>query len=464
MTKVVVIGAGSAEFGLNSLAGIMRTEGLYGSQLCLVDINPDKLHLVERAAHRLNKEWESGFDICSSINRRDALPGADFIILCVAINREESWEQDHQLGLKYNIAHYAENGGPGAFAHTCRNLGVILPMLKDIEELCPQAVMLTFTNPLTRINTAVQRYSKINNVGICHGIDFAYYIIAKAMHKELGIDLPDHPQFVWTDQSLEDYFRVHNIAKEKYAVKAAGINHFTWILSAYDRNTGEDVYPLIKKNLQSLPPSFEPLTRRLLDLYGLIPVQGDTHISEYVPFASDFKGGSWEHFDIQLYDFNWATSKRDRIIRHLREIGDGTANVDYLRTIQSERAEVYINSIVHNLRHFEEAVNIPNKGFIPNLPDGSIVEVPGILDGDGVHGIFVGEIPEAIAAICRTQLTIDWLNVKAFVEADRNLIYQMFSIDPMIKDIDVAMHLAEEYIENNREYLPQFFPQSVIDH
>lgn len=111
---------------------------------------------------------------------------------------------------------------------------------------------------------------------------------------------------------------------------------------------------------------------------------------------------------------------------------------------------------MNDRRAYEEAVNVPNRGYIPNLPEGAIVEVPGVIDADGVSGVHVGELSEAIAALCRTQLSIARLNVEAYVKADRNLVHQMFSTDPMIQDPDVAIRIADELIDVNREYLPTF--------
>jgi alpha-galactosidase len=455
-TKIVVVGAGSAEFGLDSLAGILRTEGLHGSELALVDIDADKLRIVEKLAHRMNEAWGAEMRISATTERKEVLGDAGFVILSVAVDREDSWKRDYELALKYGITHYAENGGPGAFAHASRNLGLILPILEDIEVLCPDAYMLTFTNPLTRISTAVHKLSSIRNVGICHGIGIGYFIVATALHEELGIELNPDPRFLWQDDHIEFFAEYQVIAQERYTIKAAGINHFTWILSVREKDTGREIYPHLKEKMAELPEVFEPLTQKMFQIYGLVPVTSDTHISEYVPFASDLREGTWERFDIQLYDFEWAKNRRQATLKFIHDLAEGRESVDPLKEAMSERAEFIIDAMVNNTHAYEEAVNIPNRGYIPNLPEGAIVEVPGVIDADGVSGVYVGALPEPIAALCRTQLTIDELNVEAFVTGDRRLVYQMFSIDPMIQDPDVAIRLADETIEANRDYLPAF--------
>ena len=134
-TKIVVVGAGSSEFGLDSLAGILRTEELHGLQLALVDIDADKLRVVKALADRMNREWGADMQISAATKAGEALGDAGFVLLSVAADREETWKRDHEICLKHGVTSYAENGGPGAFAHACRNLGLIRPILSEMERL-----------------------------------------------------------------------------------------------------------------------------------------------------------------------------------------------------------------------------------------------------------------------------------------------------------------------------------------
>jgi alpha-galactosidase len=446
----VVVGAGSADFGADCLAGIFRTAGLHGSVLTLVDIDREKLELAERLATRLNECTGAMIEISATDSRADALPGADFVVLAVAVDREETWKRDHELALRYGISHYAENGGPGAFAHACRNLAVVLPVVRDMEEFCPHAHVLCLTNPLTRICSALNTASRLRFVGICHGIGIGYWIVATAMHRELGLPVPRDPRFRWDDDMIEHFEHAQQVAKERYSIRAAGINHFSWILGVRDLETGDDVSEFVLERLRELPSSFEPLTRRLADLFGLIPIQSDTHVSEYVPFASSPE--TWARYDIQLYDFEWARERRRRGTDALRAMVDGSAGVDEILGADSERVEFVIDSIVHDRHGYEEALNVPNHGFIENLPADAVVEVPCVVGADGVSGIHVGALPEPIAALCRTQLTIADLNVRAFLDADRDLVHQLLAIDPMVRDLDTAVRLGDAYIDLYTDY------------
>ena len=443
--KVVVIGAGSAEFGIASLAGLQRTPGLRGMELWLVDTDPAKLDVVAGLARRIADEWDSGVTIAATTDRAEALPGAGFVILAVAVDREAEWRRDHELARDHGVWHYAENGGPGGFAHACRNLAVILPIVADVERLAPGALLLCFSNPLRRICAAVARTSPVAMVGLCDGPGIGNFIIATALHRELGIDLPDDPRFLWRDDRILDFERYQEVARERYAFEAAGINHFTWITALRDRDSGEDLLPLLHRRMAELPAEFEPLTQALFRLYGLVPVQGDTHVSEYVPFSA--RADSWRRYDIQLFDFDWAHERRARTLRWMADAAAGRAPIDHLRDVHTERVEHIVDAIHNDRRTDEQSVNVPNRGYIPNLPDGAIVEVPGVAGGNGVAGVPVDPLPEPIAAWCRTALTVDELVVDAFLTRDGGLVRQLFALDPIVGDLDLALELADVYAE-----------------
>jgi alpha-galactosidase len=454
--KIVVLGAGSMEFGLASLAGIMRTEGLHGLELALVDIDAEKLELIRRLADRMNREWDAGMKITSAVRAREALGGAGFVLLAVAVDREDAWKKDLEICFKHGVTAFAENGGPGGFAHAVRNMGLVLPILKEVEELAPEALLLNFTNPLTKLCTAIEKLTQVKTVGICHGIGIGYFILTTAMHKELGIELHPEPGFKWRDDIIEFFEEYQAIGKEHFEIKAAGINHFTWILDVFDRRTHVSIYPLVKQRMAELPQTFEPLTQDMFRMFGYIPIQSDTHISEYVPYSSDIHEGTWKRYNIQPYDFEWSKKRREVYLDYVRRAAAGMESIEPLKHEMSERHEFIMDAVLHNRHAYEEAVNIPNQGYISNLPNGAIVEVPGIVDADGVKGVHVGDLPEPIAELCRRQITINDLLVEAFTSGSRELVYQMFAIDPMIQDLRLAKCLADDLIEASRDHLPMF--------
>jgi alpha-galactosidase len=454
--KIVAIGAAGSEFCWKSLPGIVRTEGLHGLELVLVDTDGERLSVAEKFARRMNHEWDADMKITATTERRKALPGARYVILAVAVDRENAWKKDQELALQFGITHYAENGGPGAFAHTCRNLALVIPILRDIEQLAPSAFVIIFTNPLARICTAVQRLTDIHWIGICPVIGRAYFLIATILHTELGLELPTDPRLHREDGVIARSRTWQQIARKRYSIKTAGLNHFTWILGVEDRQNGEDIYPRIWEKTIDLPPEFEPLTRSLAQVYGLLPATGDDHISEYLPFTSDANNGNWKRFGIRTFDFEWSKERRRKRFQFIRDAADGTESIDQFKEVYTDRMEFILAALLRGQKVFEDAINIPNRGYISNLPENAVVEVPGTINAKTVTGSYVGNLPEAIAALCRTQISINELNVQAFVQGDRNLVYQLFSIDPMIRDLRIAADLADAYIETYRDILPMF--------
>lgn len=441
---------------MTNLGAILRTPELKGSELCLVDINKDGLEQITKLAELINTEWNSGFLIRSSTDRCEVLAGADFIVLSVAIDREKCWKIDQDIAKKYGIMHYAENAGPGGMMHAARNIALIMPILRDIEKICPEAWVLNFTNPVPRICIAAARYTKVKMIGICHQIEFGYTILGKVLSKELEIDIPSDYLFRWNDATWSHYGHIVEQTKNKVEMKAAGINHFTWMLSITDKKTGEELYPLFRERYLNGFNEFEPLTREVFDIYKLCPVPGDCHMVEYLPYTHNMATNTWDKYDIQMYPLEGASDGRNMMWEDIRAMADGNKSIDHLRGVHTERSELIIAGILHNKGDYEPAVNIPNNGFIENLPTGAIVEVPAVINAKGVQGAAIGRLPEPVAELCRRQIAVAELAVEAAVKGDRNIALQALALDPMIDDPEIARKLLDDYLEAEKEYLPQF--------
>jgi alpha-galactosidase len=250
--------------------------------------------------------------------------------------------------------------------------------------------------------------------------------------------------------------QVARAAMEHLDIQAAGLNHFTWMLDLRDKCTGEDLYPLFAERWAGLDPAFEPLTRRVYQIFDLFPIPGDEHLCEYLPWMSDPAGRPWEKFDLSLYEWSlWEDYRTDGHAEIQRLGGDG--DLGELRGADSEGALEIIENIAGAGSHYHLAVNLPNRGYISNLPEGAIVEVPGMVNGAGVHGVGVGRLPEPIAELCRREITVAQLGVDAAVNGDRQAALQCLLLDPVITDVDAAEGILEEYLETYREYLPQFW-------
>jgi len=301
--KIVCIGAGSAVFGLSNLATIVRSKRLRGSELVLVDIDSDGLRTMTALANMMNESWDSEMKISSTTEREEALPGADFVIVSVQVgHRETVWELDWEIPLKHGVRQpYAENSGPGAFAHTARNAPLILAIAQDMERLCPEAWFLNFTNPLIRLSWIVNRYTKIKVVGLCHQLFWAYAMAAAVLSDRWDITIPDGFHVHTNYDNEANLIPVMMAGYLNMDIKAAGLNHFSWIYDIRDRNTGEDLYPLLRERwLRNYRKDFEPLTRELFEIFGMMPTAGDAHVCEYLAWTHDPMTKPWEKYNLEL--------------------------------------------------------------------------------------------------------------------------------------------------------------------
>lgn len=460
MTKITVIGAGSASFGENTLSAILRSEKLRGATLALVDRNDHSLEIVQRLANRLNREWQAGFVISAHNHHAEALLDSDFVVSAIEVGpREALWKSDFEIPLRYGLRQpYAENGGPGGFAHAARNIGPVMEIVRDMQQACPQAWFINFTNPMMRICDAVHRHGQIKVVGLCHQVYIGFIMVAIALAKDLGLEIPAGITGMHSDL-LQIQLRepLKQVAVDRLEIVAAGLNHFTWILSVRDKRTGEDLYPLLRRRWADLPASFEPLTRRAFEDFGLLPVPGDTHLCEYLPWVADPVTRPWEKFNLNLYDWEMWAGLRDFGLQTLEQMASGVMEVDGLLETDSEGALEMIENIVCAGGHDHLAANLPNAGQIPNLPPGAIVETPAYVDGAGVHPVHTGSLPEAIAELCRRELVLGQLCVDAAVEGSRQKALQCLLLDPVMTDPDIARHILDDYLTAYKEHLPQFW-------
>ena len=459
-TKIVVIGAGSASFGENTLSALVRSKKLRGSTLALVDHNPETLDTVKRLADRLNREWDSGLVITAHARHQEALEGAGFVVSAIEVGaREGLWRKDFEIPLKYGVRQpYAENGGPGGFAHAARNIGPVMAIAHDMEQACPDAWFINFTNPMIRICDAINRHSRIKAVGLCHQIYIGYTMVGIALAKDLGIQVPEGIVGMHADPMQAPlHSQVRAQIVPRLDIRAAGLNHFSWIISIRDRQNGEDLYPLFRKRFFELDPEFEPLTRRVFSAFDLFPVPGDSHLCEYLPWVSDPATQPWEKYHLPLY--NWDLNAAIREFQHerLKTMADGEATIDALLDTDSEGALEMIENVAGAGTHYHLAANLPNVGQISNLPLGATVETPVVVDGDGIHPVHVGAFPEPVAEILRREITVARLSVDAAVEGSREKALQCLLLDPVVNDFELAQQVLDDYLTSYKEYLPQFW-------
>jgi alpha-galactosidase len=455
----VIIGAGSAVFGARALAAILRSERLRGADLRLVDVDGPALELMTRLAEVLNREWGANVSIRGTTDRRAALPNADFVIVSVQVGpREEVWEKDWRIPLEHGIRQpYAENSGPGGLAHTARNLPLIMDIARDMEELCPNAWYMNYVNPLIRLTLGVHRYTKINVAGMCHQLLWGYAMAMALLADRYGISLPpglkidtNHEHRHFREPLMRDGLKYLDI-------KAAGINHFSWAYDIRDQATGEDLYPALRERwLSESMGDFEPLSRDMFQIFGLMPTPSDSHLCEFLPYVHDPIKKPWEKY--RLHTQSWSGNLQRRADRRAlaQAIIDGKEPAERLRNERSEGIPEVIEGVHFNLNTFIHQLNLPNDGLIPNLPKDTIVEVPGVSCGLGLRGLNMPPLPEPIAELCRRELAYSSLVVDACYHGDKDLALQALLLDPTVNDIDTARTILNAFMNEFAAYLPQF--------
>jgi len=416
--KIVIIGAGSMSFGLPTFRDIFSCKDLQGATLALVDLNADNLELMYNLAMKLNKTTGLGLRIEKTLERRDVLSGADFVINSIAVERCKLWKLDFEIPKKYGIRHtMGENGGPGALFFTLRTFPMVMDIIKDMEELCPRAWFINFSNPETRIILGVSMYSKIRCMGLCHGIYMGQSDIAKIMERD----------------------------KDSIEVRGAGMNHFQWILSIRDSKTGEDLYPLFREAEKKYDPAFMPYTRRMFRFFGLYPTCSDDHLGEYQAYGYE-AGEHGYNFDEHE---NWDIKTKSDIAKYI----NGTNNIMDLLNPSGEQAINIIKSIHFNKRMYFPAAIVYNDGAIPALPADIAVEIPVYADARGIHKEIIHDLPDGCIGALQMQVSAQKLSIRAAALGCRDLALQALLCDPVITSSFAAEKILDELFEINKPYI-----------
>jgi alpha-galactosidase len=417
-TKIVFLGATSMSFGLSMLRDIFSSDELRGSTLTLVGRNPKTLAKMAELAKCLNNKAGAGLLIEQSTDRRAAFDGAEFVVNATAIDRNRLWKLDFDVPRKYGIRHtLGENGGPGGLFFTLRTLPLVFDFVREMQELCPKALFINFSNPESRIILALGKYSPIRALGLCHGIFMGQGDVARI------IGLPYEQVDVW----------------------GAGINHFQCLMQIRHRATGEDLYPLLRTKERDYDPSFAPLTRRLFRAFGYWMTCSDEHFGEYLAYG--WEGGE------NGYDFAGDERGRAEFGNALDLVLAGAPLPPDWLTPSGERGAVAIGGIIHNKKRVLESGIVFNRGVVPNLPPDAAVEVPVMADAAGIHPISLGPLPDPIAKLLNMQVSVQQLAVEAAVHASKEIALQALLIDPVVNSASAAVKLLDELWDVNRPYI-----------
>ena len=443
--KIVLIGAGSRSFGPGTVRDVLLSDPLAesGVELVLMDRVAENLVDIKAYARHVSKRLGRAAEITATTDLEVALRGAAFVVTAIEVDRYLYWSQDFHIPRKYGFRQvYGENGGPGGLFHALRNMGPTIHIARTMERLCPSAPMLNFTNPEHKLCEAVSRLTSVQAVGLCHGVFMGREQIASM----LGI----------SDDDLD--------------TSACGINHFTWFQSIRDRRTGEDLYPRLREVEREgdwLHLWHEiGLSRILFRRFGLWPSPGANHIGEYIRWADEFVAGELQYFYDPMDGHPEATSDIPEFVYSLS--GDKTTRpwrrkeprARPLEDIPLEPSQEFavpiMEAVACGLHRDLAAVNIPNQGAIPGLPDDMVVEIPAVADARGLHRTRMDTLPEVILAILRMQGSIQKLLVEAFAERSKEKLLHTLLLDPTVDSYRQAVGLMEEMLNTQQVLLPEF--------
>jgi len=426
--KIVLIGAGSLQFGMGSVGSIMNSDILKNSTVSLHDINPTNLQLVTQACSEAIEKKNFDIELESTTDRKKALKNATFIINSIEVGPRFEWfDLDYTIPRKYgNKQVMGENGGPGGLFHSLRVIPPILEVCDDIQKICPNAFLINFSNPMSRICLAIKRkFPNIRFVGLCHelfGFQFHYSRILETPLKNLKII-------------------------------AGGLNHFGVALSIKYADTDKDAYPDLRKKAPKYLSEIKgfgndvDLVRYILEKFGYLAYTPDSHYGEYISWA-------WEKANLEgireFYNgYKAMTIKTgDRLIKRIKR-GSGASLVKP----DQERAIPIIEGIITNSGHQELSVNLPNDDVITNLPQDLVVECPAIVSKYGLEAVKLGEYPKGLAALLRNQASVQDLVVEAILKKSKELAFQALLLDPTIDNASNAEKIFEEMLEINNGHI-----------
>ena len=425
--RIVLIGAGSAMFGLGTIGDIFKEPALEGCTIVLHDINSQTLQQTYREARQFTEDHGLTLNLIATTDREEAVRGADFCIISIEVgDRYELWEQDWKIPLQYGIHQvYGENGGPGGFFHAMRIIPPILEICDDIAALAPDALVINLSNPMIRISHAITtRYPSLHYVGLCHEI-------AQLVHH-----LP-----ILLDTKADDLM-----------IKAGGLNHFSILVEAKQLSTGEDLYPIIRKEGPEYfrkaenyfgHPGERDLVVEILERFGYLANTTDSHFGEYLHWAYELV----DHQGILGFyeDYKKAMLLPPLPPQERLAIGSGEGELWGIVPI--------IAALSAGHEHAELAVNIRNNGLIDCLPDEMPVEVPARIHKSVLEGVPLNPYPGGFGALLQNQVGTTFLTTEAILTRSKKVASQALLADPVFNRSSVVDDLLETMINLQSPYL-----------
>ena len=441
MAKIAIIGAGSMVFSTTLTNDIMQTPGLEGSTVALMDPALSKVQAVEAYVNKIVQKNNLTHKMFATDDRREALEDADYVITTFQVGGMDVYQHDYLIPLKYGVDQcIGQCVGPGGVMRGIRTIPVLAEIMHDMEDLCPEALLLNYVNPMCTCSIGMAMSSDMPFVGLCHGIQTTLDLISSYV----GVD------------------------KDEIDFLAAGINHMAWFLML--EKDGKDLYPIFRENIEKPEYYINDKVRvETARHFGYFMTESSGHLSEYLYWFRKNRDLLDTYCDQPAFGGESGAYYKFSI-----EMGKKYAEVDIL-SLESGQLEPrsidYCSRILEAIetgRTFRFNGNIINdEGYISNLPFDACVEVPIYVDNTGLHPTHVGRLPSQLAAVNQSNITLQRLAAEAAVTADPELAFAAIAMDPLtsavlgLKDI---RDMVRELFEAEAEWLPHFegrLPKSV---
>ncbi len=451
--KLVLIGAGSAVFTQGLVADLILTGKPW--RLGLVDIDPHALQTAEGLTRRMVELKSADIEVEASTDRRDILPAANVVVTTISVGGRRAWEADVFIPRKYGIFQpVGDTVMPGGISRAMRMIPALVAIARDVGALCPQALFINYSNPMTANCWAVRQATGVNVTGLCHGV---FHV-----QEELAAFIGAPPQEV--------------------TALAAGVNHFTWI---YDlRWQGEDAWPLVRARLQEergqpvdgsgLGQRFKemgakpagapkaadnPFSWSLFETYGAYPAVNDRHVVEFFP--ERFPQGHYygRQLGVDAYSFERTIARGDEVSSLMNARARGEAPIDDRIFNRAPGEHEQLLSILASMAHDERRIfsaNLPNRGAVPGLPHAAILEVSAAATARGFRALQAVDLPDTLLAPLTRKIVAHSLTVEAALSGERKLFVEALLADGAVTDPAVAGQLADELLLVHKQHLPQF--------
>ena len=447
--KITLVGAGSVSFALETLHDIALSERFQTAvdlELVLMDIVEENVKRTFNYAQELFKTVARPPKVWMTTNLHEAVNQADFVITAIEVERNFYWSQDFHIPRRYGSKQiFAENGGPGSMFHTLRNLPPLLEIARKMEEVCPDAWIINYTNPEAKLVEAITKLTKIKIVGLCHGLHMGVEQLSEIL--EMDDDL--------------------------IGVEGGGLNHFGFFTKIWNKETGEDLYPTFAQKEQQANrlAHFDEyfMSRMMYRLYGYYPYPGASHCGEYISYADDFYLGAkiryaYDPLNEQPWKDGssvpeWGRSFDQGLFETGQSYDEWIAEVATFKPENVEKSWEYaipiIEAIIFDDPLEVPAVNLPNNGAIAGLPDDMVVETQAIADGNGLRFVpMTVPLPTAVIGTFHIQAMIHQLLIEAYLEGSKNKLLQAVLLDPNAPTYYQAAAMIDELCELQKAILP----------